>query len=93
MFEVAKRVFLHAKLLQLYLDYLRPHGLHSPPDSSAHVFSSRQEYWNGLPCSPPGDLPNPGIETSSLASPVLAGGFFTIEPPGKPLLSMVFCPN
>ena len=23
---------------------------------------SRQEYWSGLPCSPPGDLPDPGIE-------------------------------
>jgi len=38
---------------------------------------SRQEYWNGLPCSPPGDLPDPGIEPTSLMSPALAGGFFT----------------
>ena len=38
---------------------------------------SRQEYWNGLPCPPPGDLPNPGIEPASLTSPALAGGFFT----------------
>ena len=38
---------------------------------------SRQEYWSGLPYPPPGDLPNPGIETASLMSPVLAGGFFT----------------
>ena len=35
---------------------------------------SRQEYWSGLPCPPPGDLPDPGIEP---ASPALAGGFFT----------------
>ena len=28
---------------------------------------SRQEYWSGLPCSPPGDLPNPGIKPPSLA--------------------------
>ena len=35
---------------------------------------SRQEYWSGLPFSPPGNLPNPGIEPTS---PVLAGGFFT----------------
>ena len=41
----------------------------------------RQEYWSGLPFPPPGDLPNPGIEPRS---PVLAGGFFTTEPPGKP---------
>ena len=38
---------------------------------------SRQEYWNGLPRPPPGDLPDPGIEPSSLLSPASAGGFFT----------------
>ena len=42
---------------------------------------SWQEYWSGLPFPPPGDLPDPGIEP---ASPVLAGRFFTTEPPGKP---------
>ena len=44
---------------------------------------SRQEYWNGLPCPPPGDLPNPGIKPVSPTSPALAGRFFTPEPPGK----------
>ena len=39
---------------------------------------SRQEYWGGLPCPPPGDLPNPGIEPASLKSSALAGRFFTI---------------
>ena len=34
---------------------------------------SRQEYWRGLPCPPPGDLPDPGIKPMSLMSPVLAG--------------------
>ena len=38
---------------------------------------SRQEYWSGLPCPPPQDLPNPGIEPTSLACPALAGRFFT----------------
>ena len=38
---------------------------------------SRQEYWSGLSCSPPGDLPDPGMEPESLMSPALAGGFFT----------------
>ena len=38
---------------------------------------SRQEYWSGLPCPPPGNLPNPGIEPTSLTSPALAGRFFT----------------
>ena len=45
---------------------------------------STQEYWSGLPCPPPGDLPDPGIEPSSLMSPALAGRFFTVVPPGKP---------
>ena len=40
---------------------------------------SRQEYWGGLPCPPPGDLPNSAIEPASLTSPVLAGRFFTIS--------------
>ena len=38
---------------------------------------SRQEFWSGLPCPPPGDLPHPGIEPFSLMSPALAGEFFT----------------
>ena len=38
---------------------------------------SRQEYWSGLPCPPPGDLLNPGIKPMSLMSPALADGFFT----------------
>ena len=39
---------------------------------------SRQEDWSGLPFPPPGDLPDPqGSSLLSLASPVLAGGFFT----------------
>ena len=38
---------------------------------------SRQEDWSGLPCPPAGDLPNPGIEPTSLMTPALAGGFFT----------------
>ena len=38
---------------------------------------SRQEYWRGLSCPPPGHLPDPGIKPASLMSPALAGGFFT----------------
>ena len=37
----------------------------------------KQEYWSGLSCPPPGDLPSPGIKLMSLMSPALAGGFFT----------------
>ena len=38
---------------------------------------SRQEYWSGLPCPPPGDLPDPGSKPTSHTSPALAGSFFT----------------
>ena len=41
---------------------------------------SRQEYWSGLPCCPPGDLPNPGTEPRS---PTLQNSLPS-EPPGKP---------
>ena len=44
---------------------------------------SRQEYWSGLPFLLPGDLSDPGVEPTSLMSPALAGGFFTV-PAGKP---------
>ena len=40
---------------------------------------SRQEYWSGLPCPSPGNLPEPRTEPTSLMSPTLAGGFFTIS--------------
>ena len=43
----------------------------------------RQESWSGLPFPFLGDLLDPGIELVSLASSALAGGFFTLVPPGK----------
>ena len=42
---------------------------------------SRQEYWSGLPCPLPGDLPNSGIETRS---PTLQADSLPSKPPGKP---------
>ena len=50
------------------------------PQGSLSMGFSRQEYWSGLPFPSPGDLPNPGIKP---ASPALAGGFLTTEPPGN----------
>ena len=44
---------------------------------------SGQEYWNGLPFPSLGYLPNLGIKPAFLASPALAGVFFTTVPPGK----------
>ena len=40
---------------------------------------SREEYWSGLSCPPPGDLLNPGVEPMSLVSTARAAGFFTIS--------------
>jgi len=45
---------------------------------------SRQEYWSGLPCPSPGDLPDPEIEPASLMSPALAAGSLPLAPPGRP---------
>ena len=45
----------------------------------------RQEYWRGLPFPSPADPSDLGIDTES---PALAGGFFTSEPPGKPVASL-----
>ena len=55
---------------------LWPHRVYEAPLSMAPLSMgfSRQEYWSGLPFSPPEDLPDPGIEP---ASPALAGGFCT----------------
>ena len=47
---------------------------------------SRQEYWSGLPCPPPGDFPNPGIERRS---PRLQANSLLSEPPGKPKITGV----
>ena len=46
---------------------------------------SRQEFWSGLPCPPPRDLPNPGIEPGSPADSLPA------EPPGKPYITVYIC--
>ena len=51
---------------------------------------SRQEYWSGLSCPHPGDLPNPGVKPESPEIPALHG-FFTAEPWGKTLLCLTDC--
>ena len=53
--------------------------------ASLSVGFSRQEYWSGLPCPPPGVLSHPGIKPASPLSPTLADIFFTTAPPGRPL--------
>ena len=49
---------------------------------------SRQEFWSELPCPPPRDLPNPGIEPGS---PALEADSLPPEPPGKPYISVYIC--
>ena len=51
--------------------------------TSLSIGFPRQKCWSGLPFPSPGDLPDPGIDPGS---PAWAGGFFTTEPPGKPML-------
>ena len=55
--------------------------LFATPSTVAHqaplsMEFSKQEYWSGLPCPSPGDLPDPGIEPVTLGSSALAGEFF-----------------
>jgi len=56
------------------------------PMDLAHqsVGFSRQEYWSGLPCPSPGDLPDSGIETASLTSPALQVDSLPLAPSEKP---------
>ena len=56
---------MHAKLLQLSPTFWHPMDCSLP--ISVHGIS-RQEYSSGLPCPPPGDLPNPGIKPASYVS-------------------------
>ena len=66
---------LHAKSLQSCLTLCDPMNC-SLPRSLSMEFSTH-EYWSGLPCPAPGDLPNPGTNPVSFMSPSLAGSFFT----------------
>ena len=51
--------------------------IEEPYQAPLSIGFSRQEYWSGLPFPPAENLPNPGIEPSSLTSPALAGRLFT----------------
>ena len=65
------------------MDSLQPQTVaHQAPLSMGF---SRQEYWSGLPCPPPRDLPSPGIEPPSLMSPLLRGDSLPLIHQGSPL--------
>ena len=74
------KVSRSGKILCVYAQSCLP--LCNPTDGSCSVRGgSRQESWNRLPCSTPGDLSDSGTKLASLVSPALAGGFFTTAPP------------
>ena len=56
-------------------------GCFATPRTIQSMEFSRPEYWSGLPCPPPGDLPNAGTEPRS---PALQVDSLPAEPPGKP---------
>ena len=67
-------------LSQSVMSHSAAHGLY-PVRLFCPWGFSRQEYWSGLPYSPPGDLPNPEIKPRS---PTLQVDSLPSEPPGKP---------
>ena len=52
---------------------------------------SRQEYWSGLPCPPPGDLPNPGAILTSLAAPALQAVSLLLSHQESPCVCVCVC--
>ena len=80
------RRFIHSKISGFWGKKMRVYtqsclALCSPMDCSCSVHEiSRQEYWNKLPFPIPGNLSSSAIKSSSLVSPALADGFFTIAP-------------
>ena len=75
------RVYSVAQLCLALCDPMDCSVAHQAPLSMGF---SRQEYWSGLHFLLQGFFPNPGIKSTSLVSPALAGRFFTTEPPGEP---------
>ena len=80
----ARYVLNQASVCACMLSSFSPVRLFATPWTAAHqaplsMEFYRQYYWSRLPGSPPGDLPHPGIVPTSLMSPALVGGFFTIR--------------
>ena len=89
--QLAKKIdpFVHAQLLSVS-DSLQPHGLVAPWTPLSMEFS-RPEYWSEYPFPTPRNIPDPRIETVSLASPALASGFFTFGATYKAHRSICTC--
>ena len=82
---------MHAKSLQSCPTLCDPVDC-SWPGSSVHGILLRQEYWNGMLCPPPGDLPYPGIKPISLTYNLhWQAGSLPLAPPGKPYMQSTSC--
>ena len=79
--EIPLPTYCAALSCSVVSDYLWPHGLSQRNRLLCPWGFPRQKYWSGLPCPPPGDLPNPGIEPGF---PTLQADSLPAEPPGKP---------
>ena len=75
---------LTAVRAQAYMTLCDPMDCSPPGSTIQGILQARILEW----VPPPGDLPGPGSEPMSFASPALAGGFFTAEP-RKPCLLLV----
>ena len=73
--ESSHHAFIRTKSLPSCLPLCDP--MNCSPSGSSVQGILRQEYWSGVPCPPPGILPDPGIEPTSHMSPALAGELFT----------------
>ena len=81
------------KVASVMSDSLQPHGLLRAPLSMEFF---RQEYWSGLPCPPPGDLPDSGIEPTSLCLFHWQADSLPLAPHGKPKIGetgLFYCFN
>ena len=78
--QLLNSYFTHVCVCLVMSDSLQPHRL-QPTRLLCPWGFSRPEYWSGLPCPPPGNLPNPGIEPRS---PTLQADSLPSEPSGKP---------
>ena len=72
--QLPLEIALHVCVLSCFSRFSLGTVAHQAPLSMRF---SRQEYWSGLACPPPGDHPDPEIKSMSLVSPPSAGGFFT----------------
>ena len=71
------------EVVSVMSDSVRPYGTiacRAPP----FMIFSRQEYWSGLPCPSPGDLPDPGMEPTTLNISYWQAGSLQLVLPGKP---------